>query len=245
MSLTPFVGSATAEPSTGKHPNGVSVEGQRAQFGSKPGPQQQAATSGENHAAPPAEPTQLQSTPEQLLAKLQQGQTVQPKTPESEVPQSDGTRSDSDEGQQVAPNEDREAMRSMLQELVKQELGYDLSQLQQQQEKQRLQNEASQLQQLWGVSQQEMVQRLNVLSSVIENLPEHSQQAFTNPIALNILWTAVQAQSTDRAPAWNSAPSSIPSPTQLTEQEIDSMSREEYKRRQPEIMAFYQQRANR
>lgn len=256
MTLSPFQGSATAEPAT-KRQGDVAVEGQRAFQAQHQGPQQpqqpapqtpvnggQQPSGQQLQQAAPAE----QVDPTALLAQLQSPAPASaPQTPANEVPQNDGTQPGETPEQKPtgSPTDtNKDEMRAMLAQLVKEEFGTDLTQLKEQQERQRLQNEAAQLQQIWGVDQGELSRRLGILGKAIEGLPENSRQAFTNPAALNILWTAVQAQSTDQAPDWNgSASSSVPRATQLTEQEIERMDPTEYRERQAEIMSFYQSRA--
>ena len=253
-----FDGSASVEPTTGRQGAGslgtepVTVEGQRATgFGATP----QAPATQEPVAKDPStggiqtggeQPKQQPlADPASLLSLMQQQATQTPQQTE-QVPQegqSDPSVTEQvTKEKQVKPGEDKAELRQMLSALVKEELGVDLQALKQDQEAQRLRNEAQQLQQLWGVDQAQLSQRLTLLGQAIEQLPEPSRAAFTTPAALNVLWTAIQAQGTDTAPAWNTGSVTPAATTTLTQEAIDNMSREEYAARQGEIVNYYKSR---
>ena len=239
MALEPFVGSANTEPSTGKG-NGVTVEGQRAtSFGKAPAPQ---TPSAEPDTAPavvePTPNTEPPKNPVDLLSSLSSPPATQ--TPEVE-PKPNGGQSDPPKVDEPKPADEKAEMREMLKQLVQDEFGVDLASLKQAEQKRQYQDDVSQLQTMWGTNAAETSQRLAILSDALSKMPEASRQAFVNPVALNVLWTAVNAQTSSQAPAWNSSPASAPASSQLTKEQIENMSRDEYARRQPEIQAFYRQ----
>lgn len=202
--------------------------------------------------APPAVP----STPQQpvdagaLLRQMQQG-AVSPTTPEpveptptepptasptTPEPQNDGTQD----------GEGKDAMREALKALMREEFGIDPDEFKQQQETQRLSQDISTLENIWGVTRQEVGERLSVLSQSLSTMSPDLQKAFSTPQALSILWQAVQSQQAQTAPVWQGGQNTFsPTPaTRLTQAEIDGMSRDEYARRQPEIIAYYQMKRN-
>lgn len=206
----------------------------------------------ETAAAPPAVPPTPQPVDAgALLRQMQQG-NVSPTTPEpveptptkQTPPASPATTEPQNDGTQQG--EGKEAMREALKALMREEFGIDPDQFKQQQETQRLSQDISTLESIWGVTRQEVGERLSVLSQSLSTMSPDLQKAFSTPQALSILWQAVQSQQAQTAPVWQGGQNTFsPTPaTRLTQADIDSMSREEYARRQPEIIAYYQMKHN-